>query len=446
MMKTARQRLTEQNSTNGQGPKVPVFDSDSQVINQLNEQTLTAVAFVKIDNFGKLCTSSQRIDGSSIFKHILDQCNDLTPQDVQAFRLPRTGFIYVFDSDSVETDDEIEEFVQRLVNGTKSPLEIDGRSFNVSLSIGIAKNYGDDYSLGLLDRAQFAQSGAAEQDGSAYEYYDPERAKRIRDEVSLKNDIYQALENDEFYLEYQPVVSLKDFSIIGAEALLRWEHPERGTISPGEFIPLAEKTGQILFLDRWVIKTAVKKAAEWSNRWDQDIPLGVNISAWQFRDDFLVDKLEEILTESGLDPSLIKIEVTETSMMKDVERTADVLRSLKDIGVRISLDDFGTGHATFEYLSQFPIDELKIDRSFLNFDDVYAKNQKLVDMMIQTGKRVGTDILAEGIETPEQLDFLKNRGCEKAQGFLFSKPLPYSDFEFLVGNDERLHEQKTDSN
>ena len=150
-------------------------------------------------------------------------------------------------------------------------------------------------------------------------------------------------------------------------------------------------------------------------------------------------RVSELLDETGLPPSVLKFEVTETSMMKDVERTGRVLQDLEDLGVQVALDDFGTGHATFEYLSQFPIDELKIDRSFLNFNDVYSKNQQLVEMMIQTGQRIGTDILTEGIETTDQLNFLRNRGCEKAQGFLFSKPLPPAEFRALAERNEPLY-------
>lgn len=418
------------------GP-LPVLPSEDVISDRAKDHHVTVV-FVKIDNFDKLCAATDGVGGAGVFRSLEDTFQELIPDPVEGFRLLRSGFLYLMEGDA--SKNYIENVAQRLVNATKSPLDVEGRDVNVSVSIGIARSSHDGDGTGLLDRAQFAQYGASEESGSSYQFFDSEKAEKIRNEVILKNDLFTALERDEFFLKYQPVVSLEDYTVRGAEALIRWDHPDRGLISPGEFIPLAEKTGQIIFLDRWVIKKAIKEAARWQREYDRKLPIGVNISAWQFRDDYLVDKISEMLEETGLEPSCLKVEVTETSMMQDVERTGRVLQALDDLGVKIALDDFGTGHATFEYLSQFPIDELKIDRSFLDFDDVYAKNQKLVDIMIETGKRVGTNILAEGIETDEQLTFLRNRGCETAQGFLFSKPLDQPEFESLVADGKTLYE------
>ncbi|MFB6347419.1 MAG: putative bifunctional diguanylate cyclase/phosphodiesterase [bacterium] len=402
------------------------------------EDRSIAVIFVRIDGFSKLCAASSEINGSVIYDEVKNHFSDLIPDTVDAFELPRLGFIYLMNDASSRA--KVEEFVQQLRNATRDSFEIAGKTFNISVSIGVARGENGVTASKLLDRAQFAQHNASRQAGSTSEFYDTSRAEETRDEVALKNDLYDALDEDQFFLKYQPIVSLEDYSVCGAEALVRWDHPERGLISPGAFIPLAEKTGQILFLDRWVIHQAVNQAEAWYRTTGREIPVGINISAWQFRDNYLVEKIEELLEGTGLPPSLIKIEVTETSMMKNVGRTGEVLRSLRDLGVRVALDDFGTGHATFEYLSQFPINELKIDRSFLDFDDVYQKNQKLVDMMIETGKRVGTKILAEGVETEEQLQFVKNRGCETAQGFLFAKPIPSEELLELVRSGDSLYQ------
>lgn len=414
---------------------LPVYDGEGVPDDLSFEADDICVVFVKIDNFGKICGTNDHPEGTRISGELINRLCELRPLECDAFRLPRVGFFFVMADRDRE---EIEEFTQRMANATKSPLDVDGKVLNVSLSIGVAQSV-DTVEGRLLDRAQFAASSAAGESGSAYEFYDSTVADRITEEESLKNDLYEALDEDQFFLVFQPLVSLDDYSVIGAEALIRWEHPERGTISPGTFIPLAEKTGQILFLDRWVLRNAVEQAAEWSEHFGSSFQLGVNISAWQFRDDFLLDKISGILAESGYPPEQLTIEVTETSVMEDVQRTGRVLEGLKEQGIQVALDDFGTGHATFEYLSQFPIDELKIDRSFLNFDDVYTKNQELVDIMIQTGKRIGTSILAEGVETEDQLTFLRNRGCERAQGFLLARPQPPEEFQRILESDEPLY-------
>lgn len=412
---------------------------DESIISRLKaEVDDLGVVFVKIAEFSKYCSTHEHVGGSDILEGVSNQFKRLLPDGVDEFILPRLGLVYVLKDDVARK--ALEDFVQRLSNRAKSPFAVKDQSYNLSIGIGIARSWceGDG---DLIDRAQFAEFKSSEENGNTYHFYKTDEAETIRDEVNLKNDLYTALDEDQFFLKYQPVVSLDDYTVKGGEALVRWDHPERGEISPGKFIPLAERTGQILFLDRWVIKRALKQVVRWEEALDEDCAIGINISAWQFRDDYLIEKMSESLEEMDLPPSLIKVEVTETSMMKDVDRTARVLHGLDDLGVRIALDDFGTGHSSFEYLSQFPIDELKIDRSFLDFDDVYSKNRGLVDMMIQTGKRVGTSILAEGVETTEQLNFLRNRGCEKAQGFLFSRPISTAEFSSLVEANEPIYQK-----
>jgi EAL domain-containing protein (putative c-di-GMP-specific phosphodiesterase class I) len=334
--------------------------------------------------------------------------------------------------------------VQRLINTTKKPLEIRDNQLDVSVSIGVAQGFNNGSDKSLLDRAQFAQYNASRQAGSACMFYDDEKAQDARDEMSLKNDFYPALEKDQFFLQFQPVISLDDYTAVGAEALVRWQHPDRGCVSPGKFIPLAERTGKIIFLDRWVLDRAIRHAERFYDQISTDFTLSINLSAWQFRDDYLIEKLEDTLKSSSFPPDRLKIEITETSVMKDVDRTVEVLRGLKNTGVQIALDDFGTGHATFEYLSRFPIDELKIDRTFLNFDDVHTKQQQLVEIMIQTGERIGARVLAEGVETEEQLNYVRNRGCEFAQGFLFAKPMGTDEFEEILRDNRSLHMKESD--
>ena len=250
--------------------------------------------------------------------------------------------------------------------------------------------------------------------------------------LQMENDLRRAFERNEFFINYQPIVSLDDFRLCGFEALVRWQHPDRGLISPAEFIPIAEESGQILQIGEWVLREACYQLQRWQQKFPSEKPLymTVNLSAKQFAQPDLVARVRDILTESNIDPAFLKLEITESVVMDDFETAAAMLSQLRALGVRLSIDDFGTGYSSLTYLHQFPIDTLKIDRSFVSRID--KDNVEIVRTILMLAENLGMDAVAEGVETQEQMTLLRNLSCQSAQGYFFSKPLCVPDAEVMI--------------
>jgi EAL domain-containing protein (putative c-di-GMP-specific phosphodiesterase class I) len=244
--------------------------------------------------------------------------------------------------------------------------------------------------------------------------------------LDLGNDLRRAIEQGELRLSYQPKVLLGTDSITGVEALVRWEHPERGLILPDEFIPLAEETGAIVPLGWWVLREACRRAREWGEQYPPALPLGVsvNVSGKQFQEADLVRGLAGILQEVGLEPSRLQLEITESVVMADTEYAADMLRGLKGLGVKIAVDDFGTGYSSLSFLRRFPLDELKIDKEFVDGLGRSDQDEAIVRLVIDLSHALGLEAVAEGVETAEQLARLREMGCDQAQGYYFWESLP----------------------
>jgi EAL domain-containing protein (putative c-di-GMP-specific phosphodiesterase class I) len=243
-----------------------------------------------------------------------------------------------------------------------------------------------------------------------------------RDRLTVEMDLTEAIEQHQLFLLYQPTFDLRSKSVAGVEALIRWRHPTRGVVSPVEFIPIAEDTGLIVPIGRWVLNEACRQASTW-HRHGHRIGIAVNISARQLDSEELVEEVRHALQESDLDPAALTLEVTETALMRDADATATRLRQLKTLGVRIAIDDFGTGYSSLAYLRQFPADTLKIDRSFICGIATSKESAVLVHTLIKLGNDLGMQTLAEGIEDQAQLEVLRRERCDQAQGFLFSRPL-----------------------
>jgi EAL domain-containing protein (putative c-di-GMP-specific phosphodiesterase class I) len=251
-------------------------------------------------------------------------------------------------------------------------------------------------------------------------------------------DLAKAFDRRELFLVYQPTFDLRSQAVIGVEALVRWKHPQRGLISPQEFIPIAEANGMIVPLGRWVLHEACRQARAWRNS-GHDLAISVNVSGRQLDDAVIIADVESALQFSGLDPSRLTLEITETTLMRDPEATAQRLRALKDLGVRIAIDDFGTGYSSLAYLRQFPADALKIDRSFIGEIATSPASDALIHTLVQLGKTLNIETLAEGIEDESQLHTLQREACDHGQGFWFSRPLEADALEpFLRSNDERV--------
>jgi predicted signal transduction protein with EAL and GGDEF domain len=321
---------------------------------------------------------------------------------------------------------------EKLLALIRQPLLLQGREIVVTGSIGISRFPQDgDIPEELLKRADVAMYQAKQVGRDGYEIYRPSMDADALERLSLENDLRRALAGHELRLYYQPILDSRTGRIEGVEALLRWQHPERGLLLPGEFLTIAEQAGLSNLLDLWVLRTACREIRNWHED-GAAVRVTVNLSARPFQQPDLVDKIETILAETGLPSPLLEIEITETLAMQNAEVSLGVLRALKDLGIRIAIDDFGTGYSSLSYLRTFPIDTLKIDGSFvrsLNIGDVQAE---IPAAMIALAHSLDIRVVGEGVEEEAQWLLLREQGCDEVQGFLFSRPLPAEDCRHLV--------------
>jgi predicted signal transduction protein with EAL and GGDEF domain len=301
------------------------------------------------------------------------------------------------------------------------PYDIDGRHIVIGTSIGIAVAPGDGANPDLLLKNADMALYLAKGDGrGTHRFFEREMDKRLQSRRALELDLRKAIANGEFELYYQPILYLQTGKVSGFEALLRWNHPERGMIPPLDFIPLAEETGLILPLGEWVLRTACGHAA----KWPQAISVAVNLSAMQFKGRNLVQLTLNALAASGLPSNRLELEITESVLLQDETHVLGLLHQLREIGVRISMDDFGTGYSSLAYLRNFPFDKIKIDRSFVRDMLVRKDCQAIVRAVVGLARSLGITTIIEGIETKEQLAGAKADGCDEGQGYLFAKPMP----------------------
>jgi EAL domain-containing protein (putative c-di-GMP-specific phosphodiesterase class I) len=312
---------------------------------------------------------------------------------------------------------------QRLLDVMAQPFELDGAAMPLVISASIGIAVGDRPSGGeLLRDADVALYQAKSGGKNRYELFHPEMQTEIGRRIGLEFDLRSALAGEQFRLVYQPIYNLEDLSIIGVEALLRWQHPVEGTIQPDNFIPLLEQTGQIREVGNWVLRRACEQMAAWHANGDT-LDVSVNVSGRQLDDDSIVEHIRDALALSGLDAGSLIIEVTETALMRDASSAVTRLRAVKDLGVRIAIDDFGTGYSSLAYLEQFPVDYIKIDKSFTRAMASSPESHALIRTFVQLGKDLGLKTLAEGVETTDELDLLRADEVSEAQGFLLSRPL-----------------------
>jgi EAL domain-containing protein (putative c-di-GMP-specific phosphodiesterase class I) len=265
-----------------------------------------------------------------------------------------------------------------------------------------------------------------------YQFFNPDMNARAIERQSIEADLRTALKRQEFVLHYQPKINLQTEKITGAEALIRWVHPDRGLVPPLQFIPIAEESGLILPIGQWVLREACRQVQEWIDAGLPATPVAVNASSLEFRSGTFLETLRSTLNETGLDPRFLELELTESVLMKHAESSASVLNTLKSIGVRLAVDDFGTGYSSLSYLKRFPIDSLKIDQSFVHDIATDMDDAAIVSAVITMAKSLKKFVIAEGVETKEQMTFLQAHGCDEAQGYYFSKPVIANQFALLL--------------
>ena len=328
--------------------------------------------------------------------------------------------------------------LQRFCTGMERPFAVGGQAIYLSASIGVSTVGGQAASVeALVNDAETAMRHAQRRTGTAFAFYSEKMDARARELLSLENGLRTAVEHGEIFLHYQPKVDVRDGRITGAEALVRWANPEFGLISPVDFIPLAEDSGMIVSIGAWVLKESCRRAREWHRRGHAKLCIAVNVSIRQLHESDFIDTVREALEASGLEPSALIIELTENMLMENAESNVVKLRDLKRLGVRLSIDDFGTGYSSLSYLQRFPLDQLKIDRSFVAEITGLNSHAPIVKAVVSLAHDLGLSVVAEGIETHHQLAHVRAYGCEEYQGYYCSKPLPAEEFLALVEGDAR---------
>jgi len=335
--------------------------------------------------------------------------------------------------DEVENVQAITHIAERVIKSVSQPMMLNRQEVHISTSIGIAI-YPDD---GLkpeevLKNADSAMYHAKAQGRNNFQFFADSMNQSSVELLALENNMHKAIKNNEMCLYYQPQLSIMTGQLVGMEALIRWQHPEKGFISPAMFIPVAEETGMIMQIGEWVFREACAQGVKWLNAGYQLQKISVNLSARQLKDESLAVLIETILGETGMPPNKLCIELTETALILDPEIALARLKKIKELGVALSLDDFGTGYSSLSYLKRFPIDTLKIDQAFIRDVKIDHEDAALVKAIISMAHGLGMEVIAEGVEIQEQLEFLGINGCDTIQGYLFSRPLPANEMEELL--------------
>jgi diguanylate cyclase (GGDEF)-like protein len=399
-------------------------DRFSQMIVQARRRgSPLAVLFIDLDQFKDVNDTLGHAGGDGLLKQVAVRLQSAVRTGDTVARISGDEFAIVL-TELVRPEDAA-LVAQKIIDGLGTPVEVDGREVFVTASVGIATFPADGVQAETLIGAADAAMYRAKQTGrNAYQFFTAEINQRSRARVQLGSELRRALEREEFALFYQPKYQLVSRQPSGAEALLRWKHPERGMVPPNEFIPVLEETGLIVPVGEWAIRRACEDLKNWQAAACRIGPVSVNLSARQFRQPDLHERIKVLVSSSGVDPRLVEFEITESQLMQDPQHAIQVMHALCDAGMSIAIDDFGTGYSSLAYLTRFPVSAVKIDRSFVRDMSRDKNDATIVRTIVEMGHSLGFTVIAEGVETEEQATLLQLLRCEQAQGHLFGRPMP----------------------
>jgi diguanylate cyclase (GGDEF)-like protein len=392
-----------------------------------------AVLFLDLDGFKHINDSLGHPTGDKLLQSIAERLVDCVRASDTVSRQGGDEFVVLLSEVHLSEDTAIT--AKRILQAVAAPHSIGQHELHITASIGVSVYPDDGLDTDtLLKNADTAMYQAKENGRQGFQFFKPAMNARAVERQSIEEDLRRALERQEFELYYQPKVNLMTGAITGAEALIRWLHPTRGMVSPADFIPVAEDCGLILPIGAWVLREACKQAQAWIDAGLPAMTMAANVSAMEFRDKNFLAGLVAILAETGFNPRLLELELTESVLMKHAASTAIILRTLRESGVRVAVDDFGTGYSSLSYLQKFPIDAVKIDQSFIRQISTAGDDTTIVKAVIGMARGLKLRVIAEGVETAEEVAFLRAYRCEEAQGYFFSRPVPPQEFAMLLKN------------
>ncbi|HYY89290.1 MAG TPA: EAL domain-containing protein, partial [Chloroflexota bacterium] len=412
-------------------------------------QSTLAVLFVDLDRFKLINDTLGHAAGDQLLVTAGQRLRATVRESDTAARFGGDEFAILLEYQA--EPDEATNVAQRVIDTLQAPFEVAGREVFISASVGIAISHaGHEDAAEILRNADVAMYRAKHQGSGGYHIFEPGMRVALIERLELEADLRRAVDHGEFTLVYQPIMALDPPTISGFEALIRWSHPSRGLVSPADFIPLAEETGLIFPIGRWVLDEACREAARWQSEHPRDPPrtVSVNLSACQLQHAGLVGEVANALAASRLDPGCLVLEITESVLIHDTEAIIARLSELKQLGVRVAIDDFGTGYSSLSYIRQLPVDIVKVDKSFIDNIDQSAEASAVARAIIRLGHTLNLATVAEGIEEPGQLETLRKMQCELGQGYLFNKPLDIGELEELLSfplalNATGDHERRT---
>ncbi|WP_172825451.1 GGDEF and EAL domain-containing protein [Geobacter sp. DSM 9736] len=390
-----------------------------------------AVLFIDLDNFKGINDTKGHAIGDKLLTAVGKRLVKCVRSNDTVARLGGDEFVIV--ASDIQQEQDVTHIGQKILDMLGEPLEIEGNELFTSASIGIALFPLDGQTVGkLLKNADTAMYAAKESGRNNYKFFSREMNRKAVERMEIETSLRRALDKEEFYLLYQPQVNVRTGSITGVEALLRWNHPERGLLLPDKFIPVAEDTGLIIQIGEWVIRTACRQLKEWHDQGLGPLRLALNISGKQFKESNFGKMLEGVIKEVGIKPQNVELELTESVLMANAAHTVKMLKRIKNTGVTLAIDDFGTGYCSLAYLKNFPIARLKIDKTFISEVTTTKSDALITEAIVALSRTLGLQVIAEGVENIEQMHFLASRDCHEMQGYLFSKPKLADEIDMLL--------------